>query len=78
MNPLIPSKIDPCPVIESIMEIRFKRKDSVILEEILTVLRSKTGFANTKKLPQANIPDELINIEKPQADLRHNIHYAEA
>lgn len=60
MNQRIPSKIDPCPVIESIMEIRFKRKASIPPAALLGLLISKTGFTEVIELPQASIPETFV------------------
>lgn len=78
MTQRIPSKIAPCPVIESIVEIRFKRKASIRdlpTHDLPNLLASKTGFSEITELPQAKIPEELVEQDPhlpfiPQYQLR--------
>ena len=56
----IPKKITPCPIIESILEIRFNTK--IPSEAIFGMVYSRIQgrfFPNMEKLPILQIPDQL-------------------
>jgi len=68
----LPTKLDPCPIYEALVEIRFQSNlfPDAIFGSIYNSL--KKDFPTAKKLPIAQIPDE---IRKTNPDLRYKPHY---
>ena len=69
----LPKLIDPCPIIEAIIEIRFESK--LISDAIFGVIYNsvKETFPKTENLPILQIP-ENIRINDP--NLKYNPYYS--
>lgn len=70
--PLIPKKIDPCPIIEALLEIRFKT--NINPNAVFGLLYSSLGDRSTplQTLPILQIPEQVRNIDP---SFRHKPHY---
>jgi uncharacterized protein (TIGR04255 family) len=55
----LPVKIDPCPIVEAILEIRFVTSESWPTLPGLLFARIRDRYPEQKDLPLAQVPDEL-------------------
>jgi uncharacterized protein (TIGR04255 family) len=55
----LPSKIDPCPIVEAILEIRFVTSESWATLPGLLFSRIRDRYPEQKNLPLAQIPEEM-------------------
>ena len=55
----LPAKIDPCPIVEAILEIRFVTSESWPTLPGLLFARIRDRYPEQKDLPLAQVPDEL-------------------
>lgn len=55
----LPAKIDPCPIVEAILEIRFVTSESWATLPGLLFTRIRERYPEQKNLPLAQIPEEM-------------------
>src|SRR6266480_1902649 len=55
----LPIKIDPCPIVEAILEIRFVTSESWATLPGLLFTRIRERYPEQKNLPLAQIPEEM-------------------
>jgi len=60
----IPKKIDPCPIVESIIELRFK--PSVPTDAVFGLIYNqvKNSYQEVQKLPILDLPEQIRNQDK--------------
>lgn len=68
----IPKSINPCPIAEAVLEIRFKPSVHPNAVFGLTYDKFKVEFENLEKLPILQIPESILSIDP---NLRHKPHY---
>lgn len=56
-----PKKITPCPIIEGIFEVRYKRNPKISSNTLPGLLAAKMSFPESNDLPEANIPEKLAS-----------------
>ena len=72
----LPLAIDPCPIQEAVIELRYERPKGLIWDAVPGVVFSRlegNGWGPLERLPIAEVPQEILEME---ANLQHAPHYS--